>query len=125
MHCVPRAVAPRGRLHRVRQQRRLWDVRRQDCRGRQRPHARRWSARPLDVRDRVRADARLAQHAWCSGALAILRQVSTWLGDHMSQVYESSSDIGLGIRYLPEYGYLTRAHDAALVNGTPSGMPEP
>ncbi|RDX45253.1 Isochorismatase hydrolase [Lentinus brumalis] len=28
-------------------------------------------------------------------------------------------------KYLPQYGYLTRAHDAALVNGTPSGMPEP
>ena len=29
------------------------------------------------------------------------------------------------IRYLPEYGYLARAHDAAIVNGTPSGLPAP
>ncbi|TFK81162.1 Isochorismatase hydrolase [Polyporus arcularius HHB13444] len=28
-------------------------------------------------------------------------------------------------KYLPQYGHHTRAHDAALVIGTPSGMPEP
>ena len=29
---------------------------------------------------------------------------------------------GAFVRYLPEYGFLARAHDAALADGTPSGL---
>lgn len=79
LHGVPRALPRRGRVHRVRERRRVGHVRRQDRAGREGPHARRRRARAVHVRGRLRADARLAQHPRDAGADALLRPVSSLL----------------------------------------------